>query len=293
MIRILSTAILLAVTQCFTYADRVRITADNVNLRADSNLNSRVMGQVSRDTILDTQIAVDEWFGVRPPDNIFGWIHSGLVSSGIVSASRANIRSGPGINYQVIAHLSRADKAAVNGEFGEWLKVSLPEGTLVWVSRKFTEPLNTNELVQTIIPENDHTAKTEPTPTGIAAKPPKPADPNAPLELHSSGYTGETGSAADPLAAAGITTNMLVQTEKQAVQAACRGTLKKSSIVWRRPSRYLLVDTDGNKSPLCYVTGSDAQLEALVQRQITVEGRQYIIQGSKLPLLLASRITIH
>lgn len=278
-------------------AEKIRVTADNVNIRADSNLSSRVMGQVSRDTILEAGIVADAWIGIHPPGHVYGWIHSGLVGNGKITAKRVNIRSGPGINYEVISSYSSGDMPDTQGQFGEWLKVVPPENTIVWISRKFTEPFQPVKTEKTPTAKLSTTTNQSLPMVGIAAKPPKPADPDHQLDLNdaTADHSARSDNPSDALSASGITTNMLVESADQAIQLSLTGKLKRASLLWRRPSRYLLIgrDSDGNISTLCYVAGSDKQLEAILNREMTIEGKQYVIQGAKVPLLVASRITLH
>lgn len=275
------------------HAEKVRVTADNVNVRASSNLTSRVMGQVSRDTILEAVTADDAWLGIYPPEGIFAWIHSNLVSNNKVTSQQANIRSGPGVNYDVVVSVTQGTALITHEKFSEWVQVTPPEGTLLWISKQYTEPVsNKAEQPLTTSPSKPAIATA---PVGVAAKPPKPLPLSDPDDAAFSSATTPKVSPALSLSSSGITSNMLVDALDQGVQVSLTGILKKASITWRRPSRYILVNpalTDSDKA-LCYVSGNDPQLESMLGREITVDGKQYSIQGARFPLVIASKITVH
>ncbi len=88
---------------------------------------------------------------------------------------------------------------------------------------------------------------------------------------------------------------MLVQTHEQGVHVALKGILKKASLVWRRPSRYMLVNpsADSEDTAICYVSGSDPQLESILGRKMTITGKQYSIQGVRFPLVVVNKIIVH
>jgi len=67
-----------------------------------------------------------------------------LVVSGNVSvtAHTLNIRSGPGMEFEVIGQVSRGDVLVIRGNAPEWLYVQFPSGRFGWVLERFTTPLS-------------------------------------------------------------------------------------------------------------------------------------------------------
>ncbi len=276
-------------------AEKVRVTADNVNVRGNSNLTSRVMGQVSSGIILEVVTVGDSWLGILPPENVFAWIHGDLLSDGKVTSLRANIRSGPGINYEVITAVAQGAKLTTHDKFADWIQVTPPKGSLVWISKQFTGPAQKAPMTDAAPPTIAEIVAPPSVEVGIAAKPPKPLPTGTEAESTLSRGAAPTVTPAQTLSSAGVTSNMLVQTHEQGVPVSHKGILKKASVVWRRPSRYMLVNpaADAEDIAICYVSGSDPQLESILGRKMTVEGKQYTIQGSRFPLVVANKITVH
>jgi hypothetical protein len=55
-----------------------------------------------------------------------------------ITAQSLNVRSGPGRNHTVIAHLQYGTILVVRGYAPGWLYVELPHGRFGWIMRKFT-----------------------------------------------------------------------------------------------------------------------------------------------------------
>ncbi len=228
-----------------------------------------------------------EWVGILPPPDIFAWIHGDLVSDNAITVPRANVRSGPGINYGVMARVEKGQTVKTHGSFNEWLKISPPEGCVVWISRQYVE---SPEPTQKASPAPASPILTNAVATvGIAPKPPMPRADDE--DVPSPGVNIPE----QPLSSAGITSNMLLKTVPQEVAVSRKGILKKASMVWRRPSRYVLIDpaADGEDKSICYVTGSEPQLEAVLDKNMTVSGKEYTVEGARYPVLNARKITLH
>lgn len=295
----LSTCLTILVLAGIARAETIRVKADSVNLRAASNLSSRVMGQVSTGTVLESIDSSSDWISILPPKDVVLWIHSDLVARNKVKALRAHLRSGPGINYVKMITVPRDTKLNVKGTFGSWTKVAPPPGATVWISRQFTESLTKPDTPTEIQPTPSsltNTTAVENVHVGIAAKPPRPLKRGqSPLHGAARRDASTPSTPAQLLTSSGITTNMLVKTEAQGVDASLKGILKRASVLWRRPSRYLLIpiESASDDKALCYVAGNDTQLESVLGRKMTVEGKQYTVQGARFPVLTASRITLH
>jgi uncharacterized protein YgiM (DUF1202 family) len=63
----------------------------------------------------------------------------GLATGTVITANRLNVRSGPGLNFNVFATLIQSQAVTLEGRNieGTWLQVRLPDGQLGWVSSVF------------------------------------------------------------------------------------------------------------------------------------------------------------
>jgi uncharacterized protein YgiM (DUF1202 family) len=63
----------------------------------------------------------------------------GLATGTVITANRLNVRSGPGLNFDVFATLIQSQAVTLEGRNadGSWVQVRLPDGQLGWVSGVF------------------------------------------------------------------------------------------------------------------------------------------------------------
>jgi len=57
--------------------------------------------------------------------------------TGIVTADSVNLRSGPGINFEILRKLDKDTLILVLGKKGKWLKIKLPRNSKAFVFKKF------------------------------------------------------------------------------------------------------------------------------------------------------------
>lgn len=122
----------------------VRVTGSRVNLRVKPSFeNSEVLGQADYDERLEVREMGDEWVGVAPPSRVSFWVSGAFVKrpENVISGSRVNVRTGPSQNHSIATVLERGTAVSPREEVGEWVRIAPPEGTLVWISRSFVEPL--------------------------------------------------------------------------------------------------------------------------------------------------------
>lgn len=252
----------------------VRVTGDQVNLRARPDPESEVVGQLDAGTALVARSIRDDWVEVAAPDFVDGWAHAEFVEAGVVRAARLNVRSGPGVNYREIGFLLRGEAVTVRGTFGEWLKIAPPANATVWVHRQFVQappppkppappkPVRSQEpgpavRVPPVPPPPDPSA-------AITAPPPPPAD----LKLADAPDQGRT-------------------VQREGIVRTARGWFS------RTPSRFQLVsETDGPPAPICYLRGDSEQLASFRDRHLRVLGREYLVEGNPLPVVVVDALRL-
>ncbi len=144
------TALIIAFLSCFIaflVVDAnvvLKVTGDNVNLRAIADGESEVVSQVSCGTILHADKYLDDsdWIGVAVPAGVAVWVYAELVRDDVVAVSKLSVRSGPGINYRTVGMLLKGTKVRSHGTLNGWLKISAPASCRVWISRKYVEPVD-------------------------------------------------------------------------------------------------------------------------------------------------------
>jgi uncharacterized protein YraI len=280
----------------------VRITADRVNLRAGPSEQSEVVSQVSKGEILVVQGGLEsEWLSVIPPARASLWIYGDLVKDGIVVALKAQVRAGPGISYKIVGSLQKGQSLTVRETTDDWLKIAPPPGSILWINRKYTEPVGAPK--ETAKPPV--VTPPEPLPPGANAAKPQEDTPRAGLPrtgtvAHDSqakppvSTTDTIGTRQSPSDSDMLLESNLIRTMEQGKHVEYEGVLNYSSFVLKRPSKYVLVvlDDKGRVTDSCYVLGREAQFEALVGRQVRVSGKEYWVQGVRYSVVAPTRITL-
>ena len=264
-----------------TCAAEVRVTADHLNLRASSNAQAEVVGQVVRGDVLVAGETQGEWLQVAPPATIAMWVYGELIREGEAAVAQVLVRAGPGINYRDVGRLEKGDKVTVKGASasGEWLKIASPPGCFMWISAKY---------VESVVPRAGKEADTVPAAPQPVTTPPRP--PAGTIKQKTASETaGEKPALALP---PGLAAERLADRAGQGKTAQYEGVLGGAGLVWRRPSSYRLIKTDlkGHIVSACYVLGDESYLSTVKGKNLLVQGREYWVKGVAYPVVAVEQI---
>jgi uncharacterized protein YgiM (DUF1202 family) len=138
-------------------------TTRNVFLRAGPGVGWRILAEMPGEEALTVLSQSNVWFQVRRANGTEGWVSGSYVSinppgagggAGVwsgpvfavppapgdiafVTASRLNVRAGPGVNFVVIARASNGDFVTVLEKHGAWRRVQFAGGLVGWVNGQF------------------------------------------------------------------------------------------------------------------------------------------------------------
>jgi hypothetical protein len=200
------------------------------------------------------------WVAVQAPDSLNFWVSGEYIQNGVVMPEKLNVRSGPSLNYNVVAIVSKGDVLSLRGEFNAWLKIAPPIGSFVWISEDYVE------LIE------------PPKPEPVVAVAPEPEPVSAP-EVEP---VEETEEELPPL--------MLVldESKPQGKKDKIPGVLRRAN-----PGLYKLVLIAGDlEEPICLVRGRESQLEKLLNRSLLIEGSLYWVKDVDLPVIQPEKINL-
>jgi SH3-like domain-containing protein len=288
-------------------AESFVVTGDNVNLRSAPEGEAEVVGQVSAGEILESVELEGEWLGVKPPDRVDVWVYGELITDGHVAVPKLRVRSGPGINYRPVGTLSKGTPVSLRGTNGEWSKIAPVPGCILWVSRGYVRPVGETPCPTGPVQSRNPALAVQRMVVPPVRKPPMPAVKHTVREVVASparteGSTGGS-SRAVPTTLQGsehesnndrvyIRPDVLVPRDDQGRTIALRGTVRKAAWVWRRPSRYCLVDDRGPGRPVtrCYLVADDAFMSNLEGEPVEITGREYLVQGVRLSAVVVETV---
>jgi hypothetical protein len=153
----------------------------NVNIRAQSHINSEVIGKLNPG---DTVMVLDEvvlktpktdeparWARISLPPGTHVWINTAFIdtTNSVVKASKLNVRSGPGQNYTVIGMVYQGDAVKALETKGEWTAIAAPTNAFGFVAAhmlKHMEPVLVAQVnPQPVVAPNPTEPEKTPTPT--------------------------------------------------------------------------------------------------------------------------------
>jgi N-acetylmuramoyl-L-alanine amidase len=121
------------------------VSADNVNLRSDSSLDSEVITILNRNTFINIYGRDDNWYYVSTGEYI-GWVHNDFIEqyivpigSGVVLGDNVNVRNNPNLNGAVETQVDKGKQFNVYGEYEGWYKIMLDDGEYGWIHGDFID----------------------------------------------------------------------------------------------------------------------------------------------------------
>lgn len=246
---------------------QVRVVADNVNLRVRPDAGTEVVAQVQEGQLLFAVRVQGDWLGILAPTNAGLWLKKQFVKDGVVTGDKIRLRSGPGISYRDVGTVIKGAVLTELESHGEWVKVAAPEDFILWVNRTLVQPF-----------ENE----------------PRPA----PVQVHEAPVFADEKVAVStnaPLSRelpAGLTRDELAPVLGQGALVERSGTVERVPMAFFRGMDYRLVTLrNQQKVTLCYLRGNESQMPSLVDRRLTVKGREYWLSNQRYAVIYPDLIT--
>ena len=308
-------ALLAAASTMLSAQTPVRVTADNVNLRAKALLTSEVVAQARYDERLSAFEIGEEWVEVAAPAAADLWVTKSFVQmpANTIGANRVNVRAGPGINYNVVCTLALGDVVEPRGEeVAEWLKIAPPASARLWISREYVEILSGDAPAVAAAEPAESTANVAESPAKTGSDEPKkaakkrkskakdqeaeapevpampPADLPTPIVAPS---VPEKDVALREIPVPAPADLKLIPLEGQGRLTEVEGELRAAPLINEAPTRYRVVRWQDNRwQILCHVYGEASKFRSLQDKRVALKGRQYWIQGAAAPVLVPDQV---
>jgi hypothetical protein len=248
---------------------KIRVTGDRVSLRAKPDLNGDLLDRAMRGEEMVYFEKTNGWVAVQAPESLDFWVAGEYVQNGVIEPEKLNVRSGPSLNYSVVAVLSKGDAVSLRGEFNDWLKVAPPQGSRVWISEdfvEFIEPPKPEPLIEAI-PEPELVVEPAPEPDVESRSEPEPVVESPYEKL-------------PPLIL------VMDKSKPQGEYDQIPGVLRRAN-----PGLYKLVlIADGFEEPICLVRGKESQMERYLNRSMLLKGKVYWAKDISLPIIQPEKI---
>jgi SH3-like domain-containing protein len=119
-------------------AKMVSVNRPVVNMRSGPGEKSKVIWKLERGYPLQVIGKRSNWYRVRDFEGDVGWVYGPLTSRQphvVVKKSGVNVRSGPGVGYQVLAKADRGVVFRTMKNIKGWVQVRHQTGVNGWVAR--------------------------------------------------------------------------------------------------------------------------------------------------------------
>ncbi len=130
-------------TVCAHAAEYMSVKKDGVNIRSGPDTKKEVRWEVFKNFPLKVLKHQGKWMQVQDFEGDNGWIFATLLTkqkSVIVKVKSANLRIGPGKNYESVASVKYGVVFKPLKKEGDWVKVKHEDGTTGWVFKTLIWP---------------------------------------------------------------------------------------------------------------------------------------------------------
>jgi hypothetical protein len=275
------------------------VQGDNVNIRARAEASSEVVTQLSFGDELIIKGLDGDWLEIAPPAGAKLWVHVDYLHENQVKVQSLNVRAGASLNYSVVGVLNRGDRVERLGEKGLWVQVKANEKMSLYISKGFVsiKALPKPKPVVPVPPSPvpPRVAKVVPVPpVRVVPVPPVQVIPVPPVQFIPKVVSPVR--AVKPVASASKVVPRpkdldLVPLAGQGQLARRQGIVHSYLLKGKAPSRfYLSIETLSGEERVCYLKDDSGRLRDLSGQRIFCTGRDYWVQGQKLPVMVVESL---
>jgi SH3-like domain-containing protein len=119
------------------------VTKDGVNIRSGPDDKAEIYWEVFKDFPLKVLQRKGQWAQIEDFEGDTGWIFGQLLSDKktvIIKAKKANIRVGPGENFEITASALYGVVFTAGKTEGDWVQISHADGTKGWIHKTLIWP---------------------------------------------------------------------------------------------------------------------------------------------------------
>lgn len=119
-------------------AQRLAVSADIANIRSGPGTGYDVIWQVEKYYPIEVVNTSGNWYHFRDFEGDEGWVHQSLVdklSTVITVRPKCNVRSGPGIQFDIVFTVEKGIPFNILKKQGKWINIQHADGDSGWIFR--------------------------------------------------------------------------------------------------------------------------------------------------------------
>jgi N-acetylmuramoyl-L-alanine amidase len=150
------------------------INIDNVNIRSGPDTTYDVVGMLNQGIQIEILGSEENWYQIKTGQSN-GWVRNDFINLQKeyqlqVTINGVNLRSGPGINYDIIGSANQGEILTLVDVKEDWYQVKTSAGLLAYIKASFTERTEKAAFAQAPVPVLPTPVSNQPTsPTTTAA----------------------------------------------------------------------------------------------------------------------------
>lgn len=125
-----------------------KVVRNKVRLRLQPNLESKILQELNKGDLLIVTEASEDFYAVKPPMDVKGYVFRTFVLDNVVEGNRVNIRLEPDTEAIVIGQLNKGAQiqGTISSLNNKWLEIALPEDVRFYVSKEYVEKIGDGQL---------------------------------------------------------------------------------------------------------------------------------------------------
>lgn len=137
-----------------------RITRNKVRMRLQPSLESPIIRELNRDDLFVVDGEVDEFYSIRPPSDIKGYIYRTFILDNVIEGSKVNVRLEPDLDSPVLAQLNGGTKiqGTISPLNSKWMEIAAPNTVRFYICKEYVEKKGPPSLVESTVKRREEVA---------------------------------------------------------------------------------------------------------------------------------------
>lgn len=116
-----------------------KVIAQKVRVRADADLDSHIITQINKDTLLLVLGEKNNYYAIKPLENSKMYIYKNYVVENVIEANKVNVRLNPDLKAPILGQLKQKQKVdgTIYSKDNKWFEINPPENIYFYVAKEY------------------------------------------------------------------------------------------------------------------------------------------------------------
>ena len=126
-----------------------KIRGNKVRLRAEPNLDSEIIKELSKGDFLVVTGEASDYYTVRAPSDAKAYVFRTYVLDDVIEGSHVNVRLRPDLDAPIVAQLNSGDRvvSTANDSHSKWMEIEHPSTVPFYVAREYIENIGSENML--------------------------------------------------------------------------------------------------------------------------------------------------